>query len=225
MTINGADVHPSSVTFNNNSSTYTISGSNGIAGGTGLQLTGTGTVVLLNANTFNGSTSIGAGATLQLGNGAAGNDGSITQSRDITDNGSLVYKLAGAQFYGGAIVGGGSLSVQSGMMTLAGSNTYSGATTINGGTLQLGVGAVNKDGSVATNITNNGALVFNYFANQTYAGVISGSGSVTKSGLGMLTLAMDNTFTGATQLNGGGLQLASQAPFRTARSRSDRSPR
>ncbi len=210
MTINGADVHPSSVTFSNNNSTYTISGTNGIAGGTGLNLTGTGTVVVLNTNAFNGTTSIGVGATLQLGNGSPGSDGSITQSRDITDNGSLIYKLAGAQTYGGAITGGGSLSVQSGMITLTGSDTYSGATTINGGTLQLGTGAVNHDGSVATNVTDNGVLVFNYFANQTYGGVISGSGSLNKNGGGMLTLTMNNTLTGAAQINGGILQLASQ---------------
>ena len=96
MTINGADVHPSSVTFNNNNTTYTVSGSNAIAGGTGLQLTGTGTAILLNANTFTGATSIGPGATLQLGNGSTGNDGSISSSVGITDNGTLIYNLAGA---------------------------------------------------------------------------------------------------------------------------------
>ncbi len=93
--INGADVHPSSVTFNNNNTTYTVSGSNAIAGGTGLQLTGTGTVILMNSNTFTGATTIGAGATLQLGNGSPGNDGSISSSVGITDNGTLVYNLAG----------------------------------------------------------------------------------------------------------------------------------
>ena len=92
-----------------------------------------------------------------------------------------------------------------------GSNTYGGATMISGGTLQLGVAAANKDGSVATNITNNGALVFNYFASQTYAGSISGSGSMTKNGnVSTLTLAGSNSFSGGTQLNGGGLQLANQ---------------
>ena len=210
VTINGADVHPSSVTFDNNNSTYTISGSNGIAGGTGMQLTGTGTVILLNANTFNGVTSIGAGATLQMGNGSAGNDGSITQSRSITDNGALIYKLSGSQAYGGEISGAGFLTLQSGMLALTGSSSYSGDTTINSGTLQLGVGAVNRDGNLVSNITNNGALVFNYFGPQTYASVISGSGPVTKSGAGTLTLGSNNTFTGATQVNLGGLQLANQ---------------
>ena len=210
VTINGADVHPSSVTFNNNNSTYTISGTNAIAGSTGLQLTGTGTVVLLNTNTFTGATSIGAGATLQLGNGAAGNDGSISKTSGITDNGTLIYNLAGAQSYRGVIGGTGSLALESGMLTLTGSNTYSGDTTISGGTLQLGTGAVNQDGSLAGNLADNGALVFNYFGSNTYAGALTGSGSMTKNGVGALTLGADSTFTGGSQLNLGSLQLASQ---------------
>ena len=215
VNINGADVHPSSVTFNNNNATYTISGTNAIAGSTGLQLTGTGTVVLTNSNTFTGATSIGAGATLRLGNGSAGSDGSISKTTGIADNGTLAYKLAGAQSYGGVISGTGSLALQSGMLTLTGSNTYSGATTLSG-TLQLGTGAVNQDGSLVTNITNNGALVFNYFGSQTYAGAISGSGAVTKSGLGTVTLGSDNTFSGPTQLAGGGMQLGSQGALQNS---------
>ncbi len=209
VTLNSGDVHPASVTFNNNNTTYTISGSNAIAGSTGLQLTGTGTVVLLNTNTFTGATSIGQGATLKLGNGAAGNDGSISATFGINDNGNLVYNLAGAQSYGGAISGTGSLALQSGALTLTGSNGYTGATTISSGTLQLGNGAVNQDGSLASvSIANSGALDFNYFGSQTYAGAISGPGSLTKNGVGTLVLAASNNFTGATQVNLGTLQLA-----------------
>ena len=65
VTINGADVHPANVNFANNNVTYTVSGTNAIAdvttGHTALQLTGTGTVILLNTNTFTGPTSIGRG--------------------------------------------------------------------------------------------------------------------------------------------------------------------
>ncbi len=216
VSINGADVHPSSVTFNNNNSTYTVSGTNAIAGGTGLQLTGTGTVVFLNTNTFTGATSIGTGATLQLGNGSAGNDGSISQTSLITDNGALIYNLAQSQSYGGAIGGTGSVELKSGVLMLTGSSTYSGNTTVNSGTLELGVGAVNKDGSLVSNVTNNGAIVFNYFGSQTYAGAISGSGSVTKIGNGTLTLAGNNTYSTPTQVTEGGLQLASQTAIQNS---------
>ena len=75
-------------------------------------------------------------------------------------------------------------------------NSYTGATTISGGTLQLGDG-VTSNGVVAGNIADNATLAFaNPFA-QTYAGVISGTGQVTKSGTGTLT------FTGASSYNGG----------------------
>ncbi len=211
VSINSGDVHPGSVTFNNTSSTYTISGSNAIAGGTILQLTGAGTVVLTNSNTYTGATTIGGGATLKLGNGLPGNDGSISSSVGITDNGSLIYNLAGAQAYGGAIGGAGSLALQNGALTLTGSSNYSGGTTVSAGTLQLGVGAVNQDGSLAGNLTNNSALIFNYFATQTFAGAISGSGSVAKTGNGTVVLGGSNTFTGGLALNFGGVQLANAA--------------
>lgn len=151
-----------------------------------------------------------------MGNGSAGNDGSISQTSGITDNGTLAYKLAGTQSYGGVIGGTGSLALQSGMLTLTGSNTYSNGTTVNSGTLQLGVGAVNKDGSLVGNIANNGVLAFNYFGSQTFAGAISGSGSVTKSGLGTVTLGSDNTFSGPTELAGGGMELGSQGALQNS---------
>jgi fibronectin-binding autotransporter adhesin len=209
VTINSGNLTPSSVTFNNNSATYTISGSSAITGSAGLQLIGTGTVILLNTNTFTGATSIGRGATLQLGNGTPGNDGSIALTQSITDNGALVYSIAGAATQGSVISGSGSLAVQGpGSVTLTGSNTYSGGTTISGGTLQLGTATIDNDGSVTGAVADNAALVFAYFGNQTFAGTISGTGSVTKNGVGTLTLGGANTFSGGLALNQGGLQLA-----------------
>jgi fibronectin-binding autotransporter adhesin len=209
VSINSGNVHPSSVTFNNNSATYTISGSNGIAGNTGLQLTGSGTVIVLNANTFTGETSIGAAATLQLGNGTAGFDGSIPNTSGITDNGSLVYNLAGSQVYGGIIGGSGTVRKSGpGILTLTNSSTFTGAMTINGGTVQLGKGTVANDGALTGGIVDNSALVFNYFGNVTYAGALSGSGAATKIGVGSVTLAGVDTVSGGFALNAGGLQLA-----------------
>ena len=48
-----------------------------------------------------------------------------------------------------------------------------------------------------------------YYAIATYAGGISGAGSLTKSGAGTLTLSGTNTYTGATSITGGTLRLAS----------------
>ena len=65
-------------------------------------------------------------------------------------------------------------------MTLTGNNAYTGGTTISGGTLQIG--NAGTSGSVAGNIVDNAALVFDRSDDLTYAGGISGSGSVAQVG-------------------------------------------
>lgn len=92
-------------------------------------------------------------------------------------------------------------------------NNYTGTTTISGGTLQLGNGTTN--GSVASNsIVNNAALVFANASNQTYAGVISGTGTVTVANASGVqeVLTGTNTYTGTTTINAGAvLQLGANA--------------
>ncbi|MDA5546136.1 autotransporter-associated beta strand repeat-containing protein, partial [Yersinia rochesterensis] len=78
-------------------------------------------------------------------------------------------------------------------------------TTISAGTLQIGNGGTT--GSVAGNIINNSALLFNRSDALTYGGVVSGSGSVVQTGNGPLTLTGDNTFTGDTIISAGTLQI------------------
>ena len=83
--------------------------------------------------------------------------------------------------------------------------------TINaGGTVMFtGTGALNSTtaGCIASNVTNNGSLVFGNSTttgNQTASGVISGSGNVTQGGTGTLTLSNTNTYTGSTIIGGTG---------------------
>ena len=144
--------------------------------------------------------------TLQLGNGTSGQDGSIYYTSRITNNGALVYDLAGPQTYGGVISGGGSLTKLGGG-TLILTNTDSAATTtISGGTLQLGVGSYGNDGTLSGPITDNSVLVANYFGTQTLSGLINGSGTLTKSGPGTLILTSADSY-GVSTVSAGTLQL------------------
>ncbi len=88
-----------------------------------------------------------------------------------------------------------------GTLSLTGTNTYNGGTTVSAGTLQV------NTSSLPGNVTNNAALVFNQSSAGTFGSVISGTGTVDKTGAGNLTLSGVNTHTGATTVSQGTLTL------------------
>jgi autotransporter-associated beta strand protein len=106
----------------------------------------------------------------------------------------------------GGVGGLGALNKNgAGTLVLTGTNTYSGGTTINNGSLQLGDGVNN--GVVAGSINNNspmvGGLTFDNGSSQTNTALISGPGSVAKTGNGMLTWGVQGVYTGSTVINAG----------------------
>ncbi|MEO7066879.1 MAG: autotransporter-associated beta strand repeat-containing protein, partial [Rhodanobacter sp.] len=163
-----------------------------ISGSGSLTQSGTGTLTLTGANTYSGGTTISAG-TLQ------GDSASL--QGNITDNTALVFDQNNAGAFAGVISGSGSLTQSgTGTLTLTGANTYSGGTTISAGTLQ------GDSSSLQGSIIDNAALVFNQNSAGTFAGVISGSGSLTQNGNGVLTLSSANSYSGGTIINAGTLQ-------------------
>jgi autotransporter-associated beta strand protein len=88
-----------------------------------------------------------------------------------------------------------------------------GGTTIGtGSTVQVG----NNDakGVLPTgNVTNNGTLIYEHTDNPTVAGVISGTGSISQSGSGILTLSNANTFIGAVSVATGTLKGGTSTSF------------
>ncbi len=95
---------------------------------------------------------------------------------------------------------------------MANSETYTGVTTVSAGTLQLGDGSAN-DGSLSGNTIDNAALVVADPGAVTLPGIISGTGSLSKEGGGVLTLSGANTYSGGTQIGAGSVALVSATPL------------
>ena len=87
-----------------------------------------------------------------------------------------------------------------GTLILTGANTYTGGTTVTLGTLQGNTTSLQGD------IANNANLIFDQSSNGSYAGVLSGAGSMTKQGTGTLILSGANQNTGTTTVAAGTLQ-------------------
>jgi autotransporter-associated beta strand protein/T5SS/PEP-CTERM-associated repeat protein len=105
--------------------------------------------------------------------------------------------------------GTGTLNINGGTVIVGANLTKGGNGIIQlnaGGTLQIGAGGDSGNLSVG-NLSNNGTLAFNRRTNSTYSDIISGTGAVTKSGNGTLTLNGANTYTGTTTISAGTLQI------------------
>jgi len=95
----------------------------------------------------------------------------------------------------------------SGTWTLTGTNTFGGTTAIEEGTLVIGGSGSFGGGSYTRNIPVNGNLVYASSANQTFSGVLSGTGVIVMAGSGIMTLSGANTFSGSTVVSNGTLLM------------------
>ena len=138
-------LYPGSVTFNNNSLPYTLSGPGKIGGAAGLTVNGSAGLTVTADNDFSGGVLLaGSPLAVQIGNGGAAGSlgaGNIQVSGSAV---SLLYNRSDAQIWNNRIYGSSSalpeIIVNSGALTLGGAadNSYLGAVVTNGATLILG---------------------------------------------------------------------------------------
>ena len=179
-----------------------------------------------------GHVGIHAGATLQFENYSSGSfakdlavDGgtvlttgaALTVVSDVTLANTATFQTDANLTIDGTVTGTGNLTkTGTAALVLADDATHSGGTTVSAGTLQIGTGGTT--GWLAHGITNNGTVAFNRADSVAYANVISGTGALTQMGPGTLTLEAAQTYGGATNVNGGTLQInvANALPATTA---------
>jgi autotransporter-associated beta strand protein len=165
-----------------------------------------GTLVL-SGNTpgpFNGTMTVDAPGTLQIGNG--GTSGSF--GANITDNGIVAFDRSDTMTYGNVISGSGQVGqIGAGRTILTGANTYTGGTFISNGTLQVSVdanlgnaagpltfsgngGTLNTTASFisarATTLNATGTFDVNPGTALTMTGVIGGAAALAKTDAGTL---------------------------------------
>ena len=154
-------------------------------------LAGAGAVTLGSATLFTGSdntsttfsgTISGSGALFKLGPGT------------LTLTGTSTYA-------GGTMIAGGLVNFNSA------SNFGSGLITLNGGGLQWAAGTSTDISSRLAPFGASGATFDTNGNTVTLASALSGIGGVTKIGAGSLVLAGNNTYSGATTISAGTLQL------------------
>ncbi|MGE0044974.1 MAG: autotransporter-associated beta strand repeat-containing protein [Hyphomonadaceae bacterium] len=204
----------------------TLSFNNTYSGGTLLE--GGSLRVLHNNALGTAGVTMSAGTTIDYGAG-------ITLSNPITLLGQASLNVdAGSAAQNGAIsgIGFGIDKTGAGTLTLGGANTFTGPTNIQGGSLIVTTDAGLSDSTAVTispgaNLTiqsdqrigslagdgtvslgANTLFTGGDGSSTNYAGVIDGTGGLTKEGAGNMTLAGVNTYSGATNVNAGTLTLA-----------------
>ena len=173
--------------------------------------------------------------TINITTDTTDNASDIIYNYNISDSVTRTLNKGGAAYYGktyfGVISGQGSIKKTGiGSVSFEGNNTYTGNTDIIEGTLELFSGNAIADVGII-NIHTDGILEVTYAETvgevfgsgkiflrsnlttgmdgnySSLSGELSGYGSLTKTGNGVLTLSANNTYTGNTNVNGGTLAV------------------
>ena len=195
-----------SATPSDYTTSFTLSGTNSLAGTVRLNR---GAVILTNAsslgtaelfvqsnpNAVDGNIRFTNAFTLanNITFGATANNTINTGANDVVLSGTVTSGVAWAKVNG------------TGKLTLSGTNNITGVITISAGTMQIGNGGTTGSLGGSAGIVNNAALVVNRSDDLAMDNAISGTGTLTKTGAGALTLGSASTYSGATNVNNGTL--------------------
>ncbi len=192
-------------TYEFNGSTVTVGGSTAstisstaVSSG-GMHIAGTKTLTL-NVADVTAGTDLTISASLRNGSNDRGGIGSVLKS------GAGTLLLSGSNVYTGeTTVSGGSVSV-TGAAGLVGPISVAATTSLN----VSGAGTLGAGGNYAAAIANSGVLTLGSSAAQTITGIVSGTGSLVKSGTGNLNIDGVQAYTGPTSVTAGKLTVTGQ---------------
>jgi autotransporter-associated beta strand protein len=206
---------------NNLASTYSGLLENG-GGVLALTKNGTGILSLSNANTYSGATLLNAGGILATNNTALGDatgsttvasgavlqiQGGIQVAENVTISGTGISSLGALVFKSGDNIWQGNITtglVATSIRVDAGNFTMQGTTTMGA---SLTVGGAGTSLTHVGNIVSTGTLTLDGAIAHTYAGQLSGTANVLKSGVGTVIMQGDNSFTGTMTVSAGSLIL------------------
>ena len=209
LTLTGTSNHSGGTTISGG--TVQVSAAAALGSGP-LALEGGGTLQASDSFTFANAVSLTPAAGVGGGTFEVDDSKTLTLSGAITGSGALAKTGTGTLVLSGTNSASGATKVDEGILSAEGGQAIGDSSAVSVATgAQLTVKANETVGSIA----GAGALVLEGAiltgggdnTSTSFAGIISGTGGLTKSGTGTLTLSGDNTYEGNTTVSGGGLAL------------------
>lgn len=229
-------------------SDVTLANNFGLTGTANLTKDGSGTLTLLANTTFSGNLTVLNGNLTLGNGGASGSvlgainlanassvmtvsrSGAHTIGNLISGTGSLVLDGTGIQSLTQANTFSGTTTINAGTAKLLNGLAFQNSQVlynVAGGAIDFDLlgaatfGSLEGDKSLALQNSSLGAVALTAGGkgiSTTYTGILSGPGSLTKLGAGIMTLTGVQTYTGFTQVNGGVLELPTGASITTTTS-------
>lgn len=166
---------------------------------------GSNMLTLLQNNSITGQTIV-TGGTLRLGNNTT--TGTVAGNIRIDNGARLQFNRSDDVIFTRNISGQGIFEkLSENTLTLTGNISHTGGTVVSAGTLRIGNNSTNGFLSGDVSLSANTGLQFHRSNNLTFAGDISGEGSLVKYGAGLLTLTGNSTHTAGTFVNEGTLKI------------------